>query len=174
MENAIEILRVDFAKCKEAISSRLETALKEIDEFRFEYNCDLDKIDMQVIYDDLRQLRAWRNRLAHLLSLGVRSQHRVGGILVKITELAQSMSDESLIKNASFYINKAWAIQERAADARLAALSALQLEVVVRDFYEYVKIVVKLLYDKRTDLRDAFQEVQAVQALLALAVGTSE
>ena len=170
----IKALEADFEKCKFAIGDKLEAALKEIETFRFEYNCDLDRIDMQIIYTDLRSLRGWRNRLAEMLSVVLRSQHRIGSILNQVSQLSQNAVDEKLVKEARSNINAGWASQERLGDARLAALSVLQLEVVVRNFYEYVKVVVRLLNDKRVDLRDAYQEVQAVQALLTLMVGTAE
>ena len=170
----IPALKADFEKCKTAIGDRLEAVLKEIEAFRFEYNCDLDRIDMQIIYTDLRMLRGWRNRLAEMLSVALRSQHRVGSILNQVSQLVQNAVDESLVKNVKMHVNLGWASQERLADAGLSAFGARQLEVLVRNFYEYVKVAVKLLNDKRVDLRDAYQEVQAVQALLTLAVGTAE
>ena len=174
MDMNIGGLKEDFEKCKSAISEKLEVFLKEIETFRFEYNCDLDRIDMQIIYNDLRSLRGWRNRLAEMLSVALRSQHRIGSILNQVSQLSQNVIDESLIKNVKTHVNLGWASQERLADAGLSALGVRQFEVIVRNFYEFVKVVVKLLNDKRVDLRDAYQEVQAVQALLTLAVGTAE
>ena len=170
----IRALKEDFERCKSAIGDKLEVALKEIEIFRFEYNCDLDRIDMQIIYTDLRSLRGWRNRLAEILSVALRSQHRIGSILNQISRLSQNVVDESLIKNVKMNVNLGWASQERLADAELSALGSRQLEVVVRNFYEYVKVVVKILNDKRVDLRDAYQEVQAIQALLTLSMGTAD
>ena len=174
METAIRMLEIDFEKCKSAILDKLEIALKEIETFRFEYNCDLDRIDMQIIYSDLKALRGWRNRLAEMLSVALRSQHRIGSILSQVSQLSQNVIDEALVKNVKTHVNLGWASQERLADAGLSALSFRQLEATVRNFYEFVKVVVKILNDKRVDLRDAYQEVQAVQALLTLAIGTAE
>ena len=174
MNDSTKIIKEGFAKLREGTTDLLESYIKEALSFRFEYNCDLDRIDMQIIYTDMRVLRGWRNRLTEMLSQAQRSMHKTGSFLGKIAVVVQNNHDEAMVKRASTNINKGWAVQERISDAGLVVLSERQLHAEVSDFFEYTKLVVKILTDKRHDLRDAYQEVQAIQALLALAVGTAE
>lgn len=171
--NIVE-LRTRFEEMRTQVESQLNEFMKEIDSFNYSYDCDLDCVVPQILYNDLRQLRAWRNRLTQIIRVAIRHQHSASSFLSKLADLHKAVVDENLVRHSQERINRGCAIQERVADAGLVALDLRKLVVDTTNFCEFTKIVLQMLNDKRFDLRDACQEVQAVQALMTLSASTAE
>lgn len=167
-------LRTRFDEMRASIEQQFKEYMNEIEEYNYTYDVDLDKVTPEMLYDDLRRLRAWRNRLAQIIRAAVRNQHRVVAFLAKMSDLHKGVVDEDAIKNVQDRINHGWAVQERMANAGLAALDVRKLVVDASNLGEFTKMVVLILIDKRYDLRDACQEVQTVQGLMVLSMGTTE
>lgn len=171
--NTVE-LRTAFEDFRKIADAQLNEYLNEIEKFNFTYSVDLDEVTADILYNDLRILRGWRNRLAQIIRAAIRLQGKGMTLLSNLMELHRSVTDCNLINGSTERISRGMAIQERVADAGLGVLDLRKLVVDVTNFSESTKAAVQMLNDKRHDLRDACQEVQAVQALLTLSMSTAE
>jgi len=169
-------LRKRFEEMRTKAENECNGFLAEIDTFNFTYEgaSDLDRVTPEMLYADLARLRAWRNRLAQIIRVVVRHQCSAASFLARIADLHKAIVDKDLIDKANERISRGWAIQERLADAGLMCLDLRKIVVETTNFCDFVKAVLQVLNEKRHELRDACQEVQVVQGLMALSMGTAE
>ncbi len=169
-----ELSLADIKNLSERTHAKCQGYLVEVHEFRFEYNVELIEINNTVLYNDLRTIRHWRNRLADIM-IDVGSMVRaLKGISIECAAVAKLSIAAILIAKAAEHIGKGWAYQERLAHAELLCLGSMKVARNADALHDYADGVQKILRSKQFDLKDANEEVSSIQVLLSLAVGTSE